>query len=113
MNFEKYLDLIVRKDMEIEELRANLSKIIMELQCSQLIVDNASKKEKELDRDLRHANDKYNKMTDFCVEFESSFRELTTLVDSFFKKGELAEFREAFIKVVDSNSCKIGKIKLR
>ena len=113
MDIGKYLDCIVRKDMEIEDLRANLTKMMRENIFYKEISENATNKEKDLEKDLRDINDKYNKIRDYCVEFENSFRELTSVVDDFFKKGDLADFRESFIKVVDKNSSKIGSIKIR
>lgn len=100
-----YLDIIVKKDIQIDELKKRIEDKEYEIGLLQLAHDGIQLRERHQNGEIRDLQERYNKMTDMCKIFEkekNSLHSFKDYIESRLTKEQLEQiYKEAEEEVYD------------
>ena len=99
-----YLDIIVKKDLIIDDLKKKIKD--KEYECGMITAahDGAVLRESHQNGELRDMTNKYNKMTDMCKEFDMSFKLLSIAIYDYLNcKDGSYDLEKQYEKVLESH----------
>lgn len=107
-----YLELLVKKDIQIDELKKRIED--KEYECGILKVahDGLQLRERHQNGEIRELEAKYNKMMDLCRTFDQSFRLLSIAIYNYLEcKDDSYDLKKEYERVLKDHEDKTVGVK--